>query len=396
MIDHISYGGFELNDMNARMETKSSIASSATGHYLKVAGDMLMVKSPEFAGSADKVKPLTEFYGYVIDMSFRTNAAESNLLLQTEAVDRIYSDNANEQTMGGGSTMTFASTSKNFTNESVKALMRHIRIVFFTPGATAADGGTVLAYAKLDVDNAKVGADGVTAGMYLYTTAVTTEMVKNDTGDIMDKDGNIQYYYNSDTDTYYSHVTFADGGAREYAAENIVTMTVIQADAEVATTTKTTETKLTEDQAIITALTQNAITNVSALVYLDGTTMTNKDVAYDTASSMTGKTNFQFSSSATLVPMEYANLHTPGANNGAATGAVTGTAGSEVTLDAVTDAAKWELDSAAQTAGWTINNNTVTIPAEAAVDSKATVTVKDSSGATLKTYTITVVAASGS
>jgi hypothetical protein len=37
---------------------------------------------------------------------------------------------------------------------------------------------------------------------------------------------------------------------------------------------------------------------------------------------MTGKTNFQFSSSATLVPMEYANLHTPGAGNndaGAAT-----------------------------------------------------------------------------
>jgi hypothetical protein len=78
----------------------------------------------------------------------------------------------------------------------------------------------------------------------------------------------------------------------------------------------TKETLITEkEKSVITALTQNATTNVSALVYLDGTTMTNADVAYNTATSMSGKTNFQFSSSATLVPMEYANLHTPGAGS---------------------------------------------------------------------------------
>ena len=304
VIEEVSYGGVTLKNMNARMETASTIASSATGHYLKIAGDMLMVKSPEFAGSADDVKPLTEFYGYVIDMSFRTNAAESNLLLQTEAVDRIYGDNANEQTMGGGSTMTFASTSSNFTNDNVKALMKHIRIVFFTPGDTAAAGGTVLAYAKLDVENATVGADGVTAGMYLYKSTVTTEIAKDENNNILAGTA-IKYYYNTADQKYYADAAFSGTAVDE---------ATINTDASVKVT-KTTETKLTDDQAIITALTQNAITNVSALVYLDGTTMTNKDVAYDTASSMTGKTNFQFSSSATLVPMEYANLHTPGAGS---------------------------------------------------------------------------------
>jgi hypothetical protein len=61
--------------------------------------------------------------------------------------------------------------------------------------------------------------------------------------------------------------------------------------------------------AKIQALSQNAATAVSVLVYLDGTTMTNADVGFDKSSSVTGTANFQFSSSATLVPMEYADLH---------------------------------------------------------------------------------------
>ncbi|MBR2131646.1 MAG: hypothetical protein IJ955_03760, partial [Oscillospiraceae bacterium] len=69
-------------------------------------------------------------------------------------------------------------------------------------------------------------------------------------------------------------------------------------------------TMITEQaEADIIALTQNVTHNVSVLVYLDGTTLENQHVAADAAASMTGKLNLQFSSSANLIPMEYADLH---------------------------------------------------------------------------------------
>ena len=238
-IAEVSYGGVTLNNMKARMTTESAVSPA---HLTTVASAVSAAGAPAAGGTA---QPLTEFYGYILDLAFRTNAPESHLLLQTAATDRIYEDNTNESTMGHGSSMTFASTSTFFSNDDVKALMENIRIVFFTPDLTKASGGTILVQARLDVANATVGADGVTANMYLVD-----------------------------------------------ADDNLITT---QADAK------------------IQALTQNAPTAVSVLVYLDGTTMTNADVAFDNAASVTGTANFQFSSSANLVPMEYANLHTPGA-----------------------------------------------------------------------------------
>lgn len=237
-ISEVSYGGVTLNNMKARMTTKSTVG---TAYLTSVGNAFTTLSAPEAAGGS---QPLSEFYGYILDLAFRTNAPESNLLLQTAATDRIYEDNTNENTMGGGSSMTFASTSTFFGNDDVKKLMKNIRIVFFTPDLTKQSGGTILAEARLDVTNATVGADGVTANMYLLDASGS--MITN------------------------------------------------QADAK------------------IQALTQNAPTAVSVLVYLDGTTMTNADVGFDNAASVTGTANFQFSSSANLVPMEYANLHTPG------------------------------------------------------------------------------------
>lgn len=238
-IAEVSYQGVVLNNMKARMTTKSTVSTK----YLIGVGTVVgALSAPEAAGGS---QPLSEFYGYILDLAFRTNAPESNLLLQTAATDRIYEDNTNESTMGHGSSMTFASTSPNFSTQNVKDLMENIRIVFFTPDLTKQSGGTILAEARLDVANATLGADGVTANMYL-----------------LDADKN---------------------------------MIKTQADAK------------------IQALSQNAATAVSVLVYLDGTTMTNADVGFDNAASVIGTANFQFSSSANLVPMEYANLHTPGA-----------------------------------------------------------------------------------
>lgn len=301
-IEKISYDGLEFGPLEARMKTVSTITTS----YLKAAYSKIQTVSPEFKGASTDAKPLTELYGYVIDMAFRTNAAQSNLLLQTEAVDRIYESNANTETAGHGSTMTFKSTSNNFTDNQVKALMGCMRVVFFAPGDTVNAGGDVLAYAKLDMSKASLGADGWTAPLCLYSLTVDTTTV----------------YYTVEAETQTVHYvnkngTFYAGTDTSFATpltgDQIPTETQLEGYNTEVLTGAVTETLYGEDDAaIITALNQNQQTNVSALVYLDGTNLGNDDVAYDTAKSMTGKVNFQFASDANLVPMENGELHQPG------------------------------------------------------------------------------------
>jgi hypothetical protein len=69
--------------------------------------------------------------------------------------------------------------------------------------------------------------------------------------------------------------------------------------------------------AVITALSPNVAQHVTVLVYLDGETIENKDVAASAMQSMSGTFNIQFASSAELQPMEYSDLHqtVPAANN---------------------------------------------------------------------------------
>lgn len=248
---NVTYGSMKFENVDARMVTDAGRDAASTGDksfYLPSVGTVINAGTYKEDETGATAKPMTEMYGYILDLAFRTNAADSKLLLQTAAKDRIYNDNPenNEYTWGGGSTMTFSSSSPSFSNEMMKSLMGNIGIVFFDPGT-----GTVLAQAKLDTANAKTTGDGVEAAIYL-----------------VDASGN---------------------------------MITTQADAE------------------LTALTQNIQTKVSVLVYLDGTTITNEDVAAEAATSMTGKLNLQFSSSANLVPMEYGNYHTGGAATDAET-----------------------------------------------------------------------------
>ena len=192
---------------------------------------------PTKAGESDL--PLTEIYGYVIDLAFRTNAAQSNLLLQTDAADRIYDGNANTETMGAGSSMTFKSNSSDFTTDQVKALMSRIRVVFYSTDTNTTDMYEVYATAALDTANATIDANGITAKLYITENKIDT------------------------------------------------------ADSDDA----------------ITSLNQNEIKHISALVYLDGESIQNSEVAATVAASMTGTVNLQFASSATLDPMEYGSLH---------------------------------------------------------------------------------------
>ncbi len=232
-IDEVSYNGTTLTGMSARMETKTTQAPVYLD-VVKAAVDLAGAPS----GAAAGTMPLTDMYGYIVDLAFRTNATDSKLLLQAEGADRIYSDNTNEATMGAGSTMTFQATTTDFSNEQVKALMGAIRIVFFNPA-----DGSIYSYSRLDMTNPVSGTEGWTAEMYLC-----------------DADG------------------VATGSAE------------------------------------IMPLTQNQATALSVLVYLDGNVVGNDDVAATAETSMSGKMNLQFASSANLVPMEYSGLYTPAGN----------------------------------------------------------------------------------
>ena len=236
MIDKVEYGGLALEDVTARMATKTTVTPAVYLAAISAAVDA--AKAPA-GGAAASSLPITDMYGYIIDLAFRTNAADSDLLLQVEPEDRIYSDNTNDDTMGGGSSMTFKATTTDFTDAQVKELMKAIRIVFFNPKSRQ-----VIANAKLLADAATLTADGWEAKMYMVD----------------------------------------DNGAKK------------------------------NDDTIM-PLTQNTSTALSMLVYLDGNLVGNDDVAATAASSMTGKMNIQFASSANLVPMEYAALHQGTGNN---------------------------------------------------------------------------------
>ncbi|MBR2914476.1 MAG: hypothetical protein IKC06_01550 [Clostridia bacterium] len=309
-ISEITYG-VTLKDVPAHMKAITVQSSDkadvqTTGCVDTYLGDLKTAVTAAKAPASDAAQqmPISEFYGYIIDLAFRTNAAESNLLLQTAPKDRIYSDNTqNDQTWGKGSTMNFKATAADFTNDDVKDLMQHIKIVFFNP--LDADGNKILAYAKLDIANAEIDAvEGVTADIYLYKTVSATKITDAtyDVGENTGLTGNVYSVVENGTTTYYAadlctEVTNVTGGTPDEAAAPVDII-------------------LKESDAVIQALTQNEKAHVSVLVYLDGTTITNADVAATVATSMTGSMNLQFASSATLVPMDYAQYQTQNNNQG--------------------------------------------------------------------------------
>ena len=119
------------------------------------------------AADATADKPLTDTFGYIIDLLFRTNATESNLLLQTEGVDR-YSENGGESTDGNGSNITFT-ISGEYSAEKIKGLAAGIRVVFFD------NAGKILGVATLDVDNGTVAGDAYKMNLYLHEYTIDSE-----------------------------------------------------------------------------------------------------------------------------------------------------------------------------------------------------------------------------
>ena len=115
--------------------------------------------------------------GYILDFCFKTNASNSNLLLQTEAIDRVNQENSTEATMGGGSFMEFGITEgADITTEQVIQIMSCFRIVFFDT-----DTKDVLGNASLDTSDLTYGADStVAAKIYMDNdSAVIASLPRN-------------------------------------------------------------------------------------------------------------------------------------------------------------------------------------------------------------------------
>ena len=179
-------------------------------------------------------------YGYVVDLAVRLNTTNTDgtngkLLLQTEEKQRIYSDGSATDTLGGGSTMTFTTTS---TGVDLAGLLSAIRVTFVQDYGVSSGNPKVLGTAMLDTTGIAAGATSATADLYLY------------------KDGK----------------------------------------------------KLTDtDAVLIDSLTKNTPAQISAIVWLDGTKVTNADVG-TAAKSLTGTLNLQFSTNVKLNPSNNSTL----------------------------------------------------------------------------------------
>lgn len=210
---------------------------------------MKSVQAPETEG-ADAV--IDTFYGYIIDFMFRTNAADSNLLLQTEGAQRVYDDSTNTATQGAGSTFTFTTTNEKQV-ATLKGMIQALRVVFFEPG----NGNNVLGVAK---------ATSVTATEEGGTYTITGYLV-----------------------------------LCEYTVADNYLVTVGNAKVDDGNPDNG------DQSVILTKLGQNVATAVSAMVYLDGSNLTNADML--TSGEVEGKLNLQFASDANLVPMNNNDLY---------------------------------------------------------------------------------------
>jgi hypothetical protein len=223
-------------------------------------------------GTLAKYNELGQLYTYKV-----VEDTVANYSTSYSAANGVYSDSANEATMGKGTTIVFT-TEKQTDVAILNNLIRSIRVVFFDPS----HGNAVFGLAKV-------------------TSVITTE---EDTGRTVEQT-----------------VTGEDG------TESTVTVPVIkytitgtlelcQMVPDDAGTLFTAGEKL-ESQNLC-ALSQNIPQAISAMVYLDGNDVTSSDVLAN--GNIVGALNLQFASDADLKPMENSELRNGTANQGGGEG----------------------------------------------------------------------------
>ena len=257
---------------------------------------------------ADGSSAITDFYGYAIDLAFRTNAtkdgeATSSLLLQTEPENRVYQDDkSNAALQGGGSYMIFRNTS-NLSATKMLRLMSGIRVVFI-------DGeNNLLGIAALDT----------TVSQNMFTELPDAEKSETKMFAYLDGWGDQNYQISDLVDvndykarpTESSVVFSVDNGTKTIKAKLYMydfDMDTRGEGEEKHPTGGISLAKTHRESRVITTLTPDQQKNVTALVYLDGKVVDNSSVAANASQSMSGTLNLQFSSDATLMPAEITSL----------------------------------------------------------------------------------------
>ena len=338
-------GGMNVGGMTVNIVTTTEPAGGALLKQVRDTIALIGVTSKEGESASASVIDVT--YGYALDFVFRTNAANSSLLLQSDAAQRIYGDSQNAATMGAGSTLSF--DGKFLDLDSLVDMMSGIRVVF-----TETDGDAIYGIAKIsinelpmllnaktvtvsEVDGKTVYADGADADLqYIELTAVpngTTNTLQWSVGEYAVA-GNIANVTVETIHDEAKNVTYERWTVKEVKREGTVNnytyaidenaepvyYHVYDQDVEVKGElslhkyTVDASGMLTfgevEDIQSLTTMDQNVATGVTALVYLDGDYIDNADILNsEDGVFKTGKLNLQFASSANLVPMNNSTLH---------------------------------------------------------------------------------------
>ena len=254
LLQGITYGDITLGTAEKPIKATMTTVTSVNSVYFDSA-TTTATNGGAPKGTGANSNKLSDFYGYSLDFYLRTNAANANLLLQVDEKQRIYGDSTNEDTLGGGSNMTFTSQDVNYSTDQMIKLMGAIRVVF-----SDGDSRKMLAVAALDtVDATKVNDTIVKANLKLCEYTTPTENTE-------------------------------------------IMLRLTDADAETAGL----QPKFLEKQEI-TSLPQNQAVKLTATVYLDGDYVTN-DMVANALSSMSGNLNLQFATDQKLVPMQDAAL----------------------------------------------------------------------------------------
>ena len=124
--------------------------SNNDGNGLLAAIDLTDLSAPANSGSSGgNSSTVTNIYGYVLDLAFRTNVS-ADLQMQASAIDRIYTDGAGA-TAGGGTGVIYTAP-VGMTEAQVKYMLAAVRVVFFDPNS-----GVIYATGKLDEPNIQSG-----------------------------------------------------------------------------------------------------------------------------------------------------------------------------------------------------------------------------------------------
>ena len=120
---------------------------------------------------------LVDIYGYCIDISLRSNVENSNLLLQTDAVNRISDDGeANTDTaMGAGSYMEFTIKNPLYSVNQAKKYMECLRVTI-----TDTNTGYIYGYASMDMSDISMNGTAMKAPLRLYDKNTGIILKEND------------------------------------------------------------------------------------------------------------------------------------------------------------------------------------------------------------------------